>query len=126
MKLSAAIDVLCKYAQGATLENEKAYTELQNMSKDFIEKLYDKYINQPNAPQGKIDINFNATTIVEEKKPISVKTTLSSDDPKVQQWANSIFNANKNEFLGKVKQVVSTNKISAPFESEVKVQRSYS
>lgn len=126
MKLSTAIDALYKFAQGATLENEKAYTELQNMSKEFIEKLYDKYINQPNAPQGKIDINFNATTTIEEKKPINVKTTVSSDDPKVQQWANSIFNANKNEFLAKVKQVVSTNKVSTPFESEVKIQRNYS
>ncbi len=124
-KLSNAIDMFIKFSN-MEMQNENVKTEIENWTKPFIERLYDKAIAAPTSPQDdEVIINFLANTKIPQKdgQP-TIVVSITGNTPQITNWAQKEFKKVQRNYINKVKQMAA--KATAPFDADAKVQRTYS
>jgi len=119
-------DKFYKLAQLQMGANEAVKDKIETFTKSFIEKLFDKHINDINAPQDDlVEMKFIVTTQIGEDKVPKFKLAVTGNTPQIQKWAQGIFVKNSALITSKIKEILAGSKFTLPFDSEATVNRKY-
>jgi len=122
-----AINLFYKAAQSGPImsKNEAIKTKIENACTDFVKKLYDKYVNMPDAPQDDIVLNVLTNVKILEPNKESIITTVSGNTQEITKWADKVLKANNRTLLATIKNIITTEKPEIPFDSDAKVEIKY-